>query len=518
MRSRLVSVLATMAAMALAPQAAAAPLGNNCYPRPVLWPQDPAGHVWYTEFEADLGQITATGTVRESGSGYVMLGVTTGPDGAVWFTTVTSNGNGEIGRIAPNGSVTLYPMPPLPIPGGGLTQAGVLISAADGFLYTPIPDYPYVARISTSGAVKYLQLPSPVFGMVRGSDGAAWFAGTEPAADGVAAQGVIGRLGPSGIAAQYTYVAQDPVPGASLGDPQSLVNGPDGRLWFTISGGSTQGSYIGAMTPTGQFSFYQVSSNFTEEAAIATGPDRNVWLLAVFPDRILEFSSTGKLVAQRSVAPPFASANASMVLGPDGRMWLGDNRYLYAISASGVQTTMYPPASAVTLCGPAFVPVVAGGALSVSGRALDQTTAVTVGGVSAAFHVVSPVTLNLTIPPTLPPGDTSVVASSTTASSTLSPVDVQVRPTITSLSPACGWGGTVVDIQGTELEYVTSATVGGKAATINSDGFVNPTETTLQITVPNPTLPGTVDVRLTNIAGTSAVVPADRFTYSLTCM
>jgi hypothetical protein len=199
-------------------------------------------------------------------------------------------------------------------------------------------------------------------------------------------------------------------------------------------------------------------------------------------------------------------------------MWLGDNRYLYAISASGVQTTMYPPASAVTLCGPAFVPVVAGGALSVSGRALDQTTAVTVGGVSAAFHVVSPVTLNLTIPPTLPPGDTSVVASSTTASSTLSPVDVQVRPTITSLSPACGWGGTVVDIQGTELEYVTSATVGGKAATINSDGFVNPTETTLQITVPNPTLPGTVDVRLTNIAGTSAVVPADRFTYSLTCM
>jgi virginiamycin B lyase len=504
--------------MILAPQAAAASLGNDCYPGPVLWPQDPAGHVWYTEQEADLGQITPTGTVRESGSGYAMLGVTTGPDGAVWFTSVTSSNSGEIGRIAPDGSVTLYSMPPLPVPGGGFTRGGVLISAGDGFLYTPMLDYPYVARISTSGAVAYLKLPSPAAGMVRGSDGAAWFAGSEPAAGGAAGQGVIGRLGPLGITAQYTYVAQDPAPGASLGDPQSLVNGPDGRLWFTIRGGTTQGSYIGAVTATGQFSFYKVSSSFTEEDAIATGPDRNLWLLVAAPTRILEFSSKGKLVAQRSVAPPFVAANSSMVLGPDGRMWLGDDRYLYAISASGVQTTLYPPASTVTLCGPSFIPVVAGGALSLFGRALDQTTAVTVGGVTAAFRVVSPVALNLTIPPTLPPGETSVVASSATASSTLSPFDVQARPAITSLSPACGWGGTIVDIDGTELDHVTSATVGGTPATITSDKFVNPTETTLQITVPDRTLPGTVDVRLTNIAGTSAVVPADRFTYSLSCI
>jgi hypothetical protein len=302
-----------------------------------------------------------------------------------------------------------------------------------------------------------------------------------------------------------------------------MTVGPDGRFWFTITDGTQRDGHVGATTTTGKFSFYDIGSSSSEEA-IASGPDASLWvLLDTRPTAsILEVDHNGKIVAGHPVSAPFAMVLGAsrMALAPDDRVWLNDNRYLYAISSSGAQTTVYPPASSVQLCRPYGAQVVAGQKLSVLGRALDQATAVTVAGVSASFTFVSPVQIDVTIPATLPSGDTSLVVTGGTTSATLpGGVDVEGPPTITSVSPACGSpaGGNIIEVQGTELDATTSATVGGKPASIVIDHSHFPSETGVAISTPQHLLPGTVDVRVTTIAGTSAIVPADRFTYSPLC-
>jgi len=89
-------------------------------------------------------------------------------------------------------------------------------------------------------------------------------------------------------------------------------------------------------------------------------------------------------------------------------------------------------------------------------------------------------------------------------------------PTLLSLETTTGstTGGDAVTIFGTNLSAVTAVYFGSVAAsafTINSDGAI-------VATTPNvgqvSNLPGTVDVTLQNANGTSALTPADQFTFS----
>jgi hypothetical protein len=88
--------------------------------------------------------------------------------------------------------------------------------------------------------------------------------------------------------------------------------------------------------------------------------------------------------------------------------------------------------------------------------------------------------------------------------------DVVAAPGVTSVSPSSGpaAGGTSVTISGTHLADVTSVSFGGVPATA-----VKPaSESTVTATAPAHA-GGTVDVRVTNAAGTSPAGPVDSFTY-----
>jgi Bacterial Ig-like domain (group 3)/IPT/TIG domain/Abnormal spindle-like microcephaly-assoc'd, ASPM-SPD-2-Hydin len=82
-------------------------------------------------------------------------------------------------------------------------------------------------------------------------------------------------------------------------------------------------------------------------------------------------------------------------------------------------------------------------------------------------------------------------------------------PSITSINPSSGTikGGTTVTVTGTNLTEVTAATVGTKPALSFSCA------TPASCVVVTPPGSGTVPIRLTNRAGTSTLVPGDRFTY-----
>ena len=88
----------------------------------------PDGNLWFKE-PGKIGRISPTGTLREfplSSSSLVdttnwpetlygstlWCDITTGPDGALWFTEPGSPPqNGKIGRISPTGTISEFPMP-----------------------------------------------------------------------------------------------------------------------------------------------------------------------------------------------------------------------------------------------------------------------------------------------------------------------------------------------------------------------------------------------------------------------
>jgi hypothetical protein len=84
-------------------------------------------------------------------------------------------------------------------------------------------------------------------------------------------------------------------------------------------------------------------------------------------------------------------------------------------------------------------------------------------------------------------------------------------PTVTAISPTSGItaGGTSVTVTGTNLggAAVDFGSVAGFSVTVNSQG------TSLTVISPAESA-GKVDVTVTTVAGTSAIVPADLFTYS----
>ncbi len=67
------------------------------------------GAIWYTDFLGTIGRVTLDGAVMEySTLNLTPVGISNGPDDAIWFTSAGTN---EIGRLAMDGSISTYPVP-----------------------------------------------------------------------------------------------------------------------------------------------------------------------------------------------------------------------------------------------------------------------------------------------------------------------------------------------------------------------------------------------------------------------
>jgi len=113
-----------------------------------------------------------------------------------------------------------------------------------------------------------------------------------------------------------------------------------------------------------------------------------------------------------------------------------------------------------------------------------------------------------------PPFDGSTVAPSGSEAGkeiALS-AEVQPVPAITSIAPTFGSiaGGTAVTITGTNFNTASAVKFGSTPAA----GFTVDSDTQITATAPAGTAPGSVDVTVTTLAGTSGTTPADRFTYT----
>ncbi len=197
-----------------------------------------------------------------------------------------------------------------------------------------------------------------------------------------------------------------------------------------------------------------------------------------------------------------------------------DQRGLARQFGSHTDMGAYETQPAVTGITPNTGAAEGGTPVTITGIGFTGATAVNFGATSlaaGAFTVVNDTTITCMSPAgtagavdvTVATSDgTSVVNNSTDQFTYTTPVGVV--PSVTGISPTSGAAGGTVTING--LGFVSgSTTVSFGSTPATNVTFVNAT----QITCTSPAGTGTVDVRVSTPAGTSAInSPADRFTYA----
>ncbi len=252
------------------------------------------------------------------------VGITSGPDGALWFTESSYAGN-NIGRITTSGRVTEFPLVPVNSgpPSGGIT------AGPDGALW--FTEYGAIGRITTSGQVTQFPVPTAVccqslFGITTGPDGALWFTSS---AINNAPNSSIGRITTSGQVTDFSLPAADQ-------RPTDITTGSDGALWFT------EGSGIGRLTTSGGVTDFPLPAGGGPVSGIASGPDGSLWF---GHDGYIGRITTSGQITEYPV--PFDNTHRGYVdgitSGPDGALWFTESSggKIGRITTSG-QITEFP--------------------------------------------------------------------------------------------------------------------------------------------------------------------------------
>jgi virginiamycin B lyase len=271
--------------------------------------------LWFTTLTADnIGRSTTSGAFSQSGTTSSSAEqIAAGSDGAMWFT----EGNGAIGRFAVSspGTVTEIAPPAVITFAAGIT-AGPSGDAASMWFTDPVDGL--IARIPTaSPSTGSISIYGPVAGVIQpggittANDGNLWF--SDCTSGGI---GKISPTSPTGTGAQITEFAIPPQ--ASGGpSPQSIVQGPDGALWF---GDPTNGDdgQIGRITTAGSIEEFATSAG---AYGVAVGPDGAIWFTEPSINHVGRIDPTTHTIVE---FPTHGDGPYGITLGPDGALYVAD--------------------------------------------------------------------------------------------------------------------------------------------------------------------------------------------------
>ena len=220
-------------------------------------------------------------------------GITTGPDGNLWFIDWLNN----VDRMTTSGVITQFPV------SGLVGQASSITSGPDGSLWIAEGTKNKIGRMTTAGVWTEFSIPTASSGpqtIVAGPDGAMWF--TELA-------GKIGRMTTAGVVTN-----EYPIPTASS-QPRGLTVGPDGALWFTETGPRK----IGRMTLAGVVTAeYPMPPGTDSPRTITLGPDGNLWFTEGPGNAIGRITTSGVIT---EFPLPDTTRVFDITAGPDGNLW-----------------------------------------------------------------------------------------------------------------------------------------------------------------------------------------------------
>jgi len=185
----------------------------------------------------------------------------------------------------------------------------------------------------------------------------------------------------------------------------------------------------------------------------------------------------------------------------------------------------YPnPLPTITSVSPAGGPPAGGTTVVIEGTGFTDVTGatgVTFGNVNATSYTVNSSTQITAVAPAHAAGVVDIVVRNPAGASVAVPADIYtyflpgIAPTVTSLEPTGGVpaGGTTVVINGTGFTGIVASN-GVKFGALNATSYV--VNSDIKITAVAPAhIAGPVDVVVTNIYGSSAIVPGDVYTYFL---
>jgi len=284
------------------------PIEQGCCPNGIT--TGPDGALWFAAGFV-IGRATTSGALSYYQVPFTPQGaIVSGPDNALWFTGYQAT-VGSIGRITTAGVVTQYPTPAQ----NSFPQA--ITSGPDGAMWFTESGANNIGRITTAGVFTEYPIPTPnsyPISIATGPDGALWF--TEGVGD------KIGRITTQGTITEFGI-------GAALASPNWITAGPDGALWFTEL--SLPAPRIGRITTAGAVTSYVLAPEGAT-GQITTGPDGALWFTGG------EFNSVGRITTSGVVTeyplPTSSSFPTGITTGPDGGLWLVENNAANVARAS----------------------------------------------------------------------------------------------------------------------------------------------------------------------------------------
>lgn len=258
-------------------------------------------------FDRDVCGVVTSFVDRATIASYPdVTGITTGPDGALWFAenNADSNGQGAVGRISTAGAFAEYELGA----GTGINHPAEVVSAY-GSLWFSESGYGGIANVTTNGTpTEYtngLSANPSLWGITKGPDGYLWFTNCTGT--------TVGKMTTTGGFSEFSTDL------TAHATPLTIASGPDGNLWFT----EYAVGKIGRVTTTGTIA--EFSSGMSAGAIpshIVEGPDKNLW----FTDsagRIGKITTGGAIVEYAKGIVAGASP-ASIAVGPDGNLWFAE--------------------------------------------------------------------------------------------------------------------------------------------------------------------------------------------------
>ncbi len=203
----------------------------------------PDGNFWTLAVSNKIGRVTRSGRLRAFAvpGGAKRLGaITAGPDGALWFLDGIA-----VGRITTRGQVKVYRYKP------GISayvSNSTIITGPDGNLWFANGDAGLIGRVTPQGQITLIPVVAPsapdaskiaVQAVAAGADGNMWFSAADRGDGNISTSEIYGYVTPSGQV--FSWVTPALTRGgmvANNNNVEGIAPGPDGNLWFAAGSGA----------------------------------------------------------------------------------------------------------------------------------------------------------------------------------------------------------------------------------------------------------------------------------------
>jgi streptogramin lyase len=240
--------------------------------------------------------------------------------------------------LADHLAAQLDPMP-WPVSSVGSINSGDIAVGSDGNLWFSETGTSRIGQITTSGVVKEFTIPGALaLGRViaPGPDGKPWIVGS--GMDGRVRVWAVDRLG---LADEIAVLGENPPLGPGF-LPGGITLGPDGNVWISNLG------EIVRVSPAGQVTRFPLDAS-TVANSITVGPDANLWFVVSIGPFVRRRQGLCRMTTGGVIDLVLLDENSqgisaplSIISGPDGNLWFGDNGY-----SEIVRVTPDPPTKTV---------------------------------------------------------------------------------------------------------------------------------------------------------------------------